>query len=521
MARAGLLVAVLSIGVFAALALALGQLLLAALLSALLLVPIGFALFVMVLGPRHDLMFWVLVLTLFGSSLVSSVLRINLSSVSTALLLLCVPLVMLSVLPAARTSRPIALILALTASFYVIGLLSSVLGRSQTVPAIYSMLMSVKPFVLLGLGAALTWSSTSDNAFQRLLRWTWLPLVVLVALQWFAPAAYAAVLSDRESLPGDNPFLPGVPRALGLFTHPAVMAAIVGCFALFCFVNALMDKRQRFWMLMLSAVYLALVVAAGQRQELAACLLALVLAFAVSKWRPTFSALLLIAVAAAIPVALVLYQVMPATINNELANFGIGPGYGRLAARAVLYGDSFDIANRYWPLGSGFGTFASVGSVRFDQSQFIDLGYNAFWWFRTSQSYLQDAFWSRYIAETGWLGLIAHLVVYLIVLRQVVSWLRLPVTSSNAKLHRRVVYAIVGLVFLLLVSPSGNVLSEPHGGLMALVFVGVAWQELRAARGRQEERDQVSITRHGRFRQSSSLSSFGLRGPAAGHLPTP
>ncbi|MEO7854819.1 MAG: hypothetical protein ABIR94_21605, partial [Rubrivivax sp.] len=173
--------------------------------------------------------------------------------------------------------------------------------------------------------------------------------------------------------------------------------------------------------------------------------------------------------------------VIPATIENELRNWGLADSYGGYSARAILYGDAISLANRYWPLGSGLGTFASVGSIRFDQSLFNELGYGAFWWF-TARSFLQDAFWSKYIAETGWLGFLAHVGVYLLVLRAVLGWLRSEAASADPELFRRIVFAAVGLVFVIITSPTANALAEVHGALFPLMYVGIAWQQIVAAR---------------------------------------
>lgn len=502
--HAGLVAGVMVIALLAAAALAFGQFILAALLGAILLAPMSVAIFVRAFGTRHDVLFWGLVLAMFGTSLASSVLQTSLSSISSGLLLLCAPMIALSVLPAMRNSLRIRWVVALLVAFYLIAMLSSIWGRSLLVPAVYTAIMSLKPFLYMGLGAALLWTPTSERVFQWMLRWIWLPLIVLVALQWLAPGAYSAFFTDRDTLAGSNPFVPGVPRAYGTFSHPAVLAAVAGCLALISFVNA-MFGRNSLRMLATCAVYLFLVIAAGQRQELAACLIALLVAFAVARWRLSFRALALVAVLAILPVGGVMFLVIPEVVDRELANFGLLPAFGDLSARAVLYNDAVGIANRYWPLGSGFGTFASIGSVRFDQSQFYELGYRTFWWFK-SQSYLQDAFWSRYIAETGWLGTAACLMVYAVVLQRLTSWQKLPLVARDVELHRRVVCAIVGMTYLLLVSPTGNAPAEAHGGLFALVYVGIAWNQIRAA-----QRSGVMTSGAQQAQRASAPSHAGVR----------
>ncbi|MEO7852763.1 MAG: hypothetical protein ABIR94_11005, partial [Rubrivivax sp.] len=316
MSRAGVLLAVVFMAVLTAIALGSGQFLLAGMLMAVIVVPMAYAIYLYTFGPRHDMLFWLLAVSVFATSLASALLRQRFSSISTGLILAFAPMVVIAILQQARSSKRLMPAILLTLAFYLVAVLSSLLGRSGVLSSVYSGIVSLKPFVLLGFGAALFWSARSERAFASIVRWAWLPLLALAALQWFAPSIYAAMLSDPESQPEGNPIVPGFPRAMGPFNHPAILAGIAGCFGLFCFVNFLLQERGRFVSAVTLVLYLVVMAMAGQRQELAGALITLVAAYAIARWRPPFSLLVGVTTLALLLVAIGLYAVIPATIEN-------------------------------------------------------------------------------------------------------------------------------------------------------------------------------------------------------------
>lgn len=467
---------------FSAAFLGLGQYLYAGAISMPVLVLVGVLLFASVFGWRHDAIFWALVLALFVASLVSSLLRQRFTFLATGLLLVAVPFVAAAWFRFQGRSRHAMPLMVLMVVFYAIGLVSSLVGRSGFVPAVYTAIMSLKPFVLVGLGAALVWSRGTERGFEAIVRWAWLPFLVLGLLQWFAPSVYGAILSDPEATYDRNPFASQFPRALGPFNHPSVMATMAGAFAVFNVAYAAVDQRQVLRRLLTALAYLLVIVLTGQRQEFGAALVMLPVVYALVRWRPTFSAVTIVSLLSVVAVGALLWVVIPDNVERELQNWGfIDGGYGDVSPRSVLYADSIVLAARAFPLGTGFGTFASVGSIRFDQSLFVELGYGAFWWY-THRSFLYDSFWSRYIAETGWFGFAAQVLFYAVAARAVVNWLRDRAVVSDPALFRRAVLAASGLLLVLLISPTSNLLAEAHGSMFPLIYVGVAWRQIVQAR---------------------------------------
>lgn len=480
--QAALIVGVAVVGVLMGLLLGGGQVILAGMLSAPVLLPMGLLLLVALLGWRSDVFLWALVLSMFGTLQMPSLLKSVLSAADSALLLLAVPFVAAAYLQFRSLSRHATLLVAILLAFYLVGVLSSITGRSRFTPAVYTALMVVKPLALIGLGAALAWRARTERVFEWIVTWVWVPLVGLSLLQWFAPSAYGLLFSNTESYYDPNPFFPGMARARGPFSHPGVMATIAGVFAVFNIGYAVLDRKRVGFRLLVGLAYLLALAMSGQRQEFASTLVILPLVYVLARWRPGFLGLALVTAVSLVLVGLLVYVIIPESLERELQNWGlIAGGYAQPSTRAILYADSVRLANQHWPLGTGFGTFASAGSVRFDQSLFVEMGYGAFWWYKT-RSFLYDSFWSRYIAETGWFGFGLQLLFYATVLHAMMKWLRERAVAGDPVLFRRAVLAISGLLLILVTSPTSSALSEPSESMFALIYIGVAWRGIVAKR---------------------------------------
>ena len=487
-----LITLVLFIGGALALMLALGQLVVTGALAGMILLPIATLCLVHFRGARNDWIFWTIFVSVFAASLVGALLKQQLTSIYTGMLLVASPVIVLSIYQHWRLSYHLPLCTALVLAFFAVGLVSSILGRSHFLAATYTIIMSLKPFILAGFGAMLLWTPRSDRIFTWLLRWMWLPLLTLTALQWFTPGVYGELFPLGTKIEG-NPFVPGFPRAFGGFPHPGVLAITAACFGLYCLTDAILSKR--FILVLPVLLYSTLIIMSGQRQELAAFLLTGALLIAVIRWRPSLLQISLVAAISVILVLVLLYLFFPENLQKELQNWGLAYSSESYSPRAIIYGDSINVANQYWPLGSGFGTFASPGSVKFDQSLFDLLGYTSFWWY-TTESYLHDSYWAKYIAETGWLGFIIVGVFYLVIVKSIVGWFRTDQVRQNAQLLRYCAFALSGVVVLILNSPTATTLSDVHGGLFGAMFFGIAWQKVIALRGKRsgvKQQDSLQV----------------------------
>lgn len=85
--------------------------------------------------------------------------------------------------------------------------------------------------------------------------------------------------------------------------------------------------------------------------------------------------------------------------------FGGNSKYDMNFVRERLMLDSAKIANRFFPLGSGFGTFASNIAATHWSSLYTEYGYTI------TTPYLSDSFWPIVVAQTGWIGLGVFMLV--------------------------------------------------------------------------------------------------------------
>lgn len=471
--------ATIILALFIALLIATGQYFPLAAIGGAAAVVVATAVAIQLFGGRHDSLFWLLFASVFFSSVASAITRRPLTFLSTGILLAAAPLILYCVIERVKWSRHALLLLSLCVAFFIVAGLSSAMGRSRFFAATYTAILALKPFLLVGCGAAFLWTKKSDRTFSMIVRWAWLPLLTTAAIQWFLPSLYLAVLADVESIPENNPMFPGFPRATGLFQHPSVLATTSAVFGLISVADALLSRR--IMVAVPAAMYALLILMTGQRQEFAAFALCLPVLLVTWRYRMPFSALACVLAAAFVCLASLLYLASPSFIEQQVVDWQGTVTDGTGSARAVLYNDAIRTANEYWPLGSGLGTFGSVGAIRFDQSYFLALGYKAFWWFNKGK-YLLDAYWAKYIGEVGWIGFALHLLFYVVVLHAIVGWLKDDQVRANKEVERYALFAFVGLSYVLIASPTAFNLSEPHGGLVAMMFIGIAWQRVVALR---------------------------------------
>lgn len=469
-----------------------GSYIVAAVLMAIIVLPIFTKLAISMLGAKHDVIFWLLFATIMFSSLGAAITRSSLSFVATGILLAASPIIILSVYQESKLFGRIKLPLFLILSFYIVGIISSFTGRSAFFPAMYSLVMSLKPILLLAIGACFIWTDRTQRNFSLVLKWSWVPLLLVGLIQWFSPRIFLLLIPDADLSPDPNPFFPGFSRASSLFAQSSVLAAYASIVALILVAEAMIkDKKYAF---LNSSFYFLLLLMSGQRQELLAFMVCIPFIFIMYRFGPSLFSLSIFAILGLGTALSAIFFLAPEMFRSELSNWDFSGATGlNLSARAALYSDAINLAGRYWPWGTGFGTFASVGAVKFDQSLYVDLGYRAFWWYIQQKSWLMDAYWAKYIAESGWIGFVFTLLFYVTILNKIVSWIRDPLVRKNNEVLYFCVLAFTGLFYVLATSPTAFNLAEPHGGLLPLMFIGIAWQRVNKLRAASEELQKSQI----------------------------
>lgn len=76
----------------------------------------------------------------------------------------------------------------------------------------------------------------------------------------------------------------------------------------------------------------------------------------------------------------------------------------RESIRLRLTEDSVYLANKFFPLGTGFGSYASSMAAQYYSKLYIKLGYLKIWGMGRDSGFLSDTFWPIVIAQTGWFG---------------------------------------------------------------------------------------------------------------------
>ena len=136
------------------------------------------------------------------------------------------------------------------------------------------------------------------------------------------------------------------------------------------------------------------------------------------------------------------------------------------AARSLLMQDSFAIAERVFPLGSGFATFATNMSGQFYSPLYYEYGLNTIWGLTPDNpSFVSDSFWPAIIAQFGFIGLI------------ILLWLLLEMGKSISMDATRagIRFAAFGTIpiYLLILSTSDASFFNYYGPYYAFIMAAI------------------------------------------------
>ncbi len=415
---------------------------------------------------HRDAPFWFLLFWAFGSATIQSLTRIQADWVFELVLLFLAPLMLPKLVWWARRSTTVRAVLLLLAGFLLIAAMSSYLGRSKPLSAAFQVITNLKLYLLLLLGLFVTWSGRTEKVFWGVVRHSWILLLALIAVQWGFPAFFDALFP--YSATDSRHFVPSLTRAVGPFRNPTVLGFYSAIFLLLS-VLKLAESRQAGWYVSALAYAVALF-ASGQRQEMLGVIFCCALLYALhgSAWK--FASRLLTGVVAVAAVFGTLWVTEAEYFRAELAKMGLVGHASLVQPRTVLYVDSVELANRYFPLGSGLGTFASAGAQKFDPTLYYDQGFGAFSWFGRV-NVLSDTYWPQFFAEAGWIGFALYAAAFLTLLAySVVRVLR----ASEARARHYALASFLCIAFAAFISLASPVLEDPGLMLVPAVLFGVA-----------------------------------------------
>lgn len=136
-------------------------------------------------------------------------------------------------------------------------------------------------------------------------------------------------------------------------------------------------------------------------------------------------------------------------------------------ARGALLNRAFAIAKDHFPLGTGFGTYASAPSGSYYSPVYYLYNLNNIWGLGVENPmFVSDSFWPMILGQTGWLGLLVYLNILFILFKKIINKMKY---NSNLKM------ACLGVMIYLLISSMGesafvNPLSLPLAVILGLSF---------------------------------------------------
>ncbi len=130
-------------------------------------------------------------------------------------------------------------------------------------------------------------------------------------------------------------------------------------------------------------------------------------------------------------------------------------------ARTALMNKSIEVANDHFPIGSGFGTFATWNSGVSYSPLYYKYGLSNVWGLSPNMyQFVGDTYWPAIIAQFGYLGFV--LLIYTII--------QIYIKISIAKNKYQYMSQISILIYLLILSTSETSFMSPVGPILCLVM---------------------------------------------------
>lgn len=131
--------------------------------------------------------------------------------------------------------------------------------------------------------------------------------------------------------------------------------------------------------------------------------------------------------------------------------------------RNIMLQDSIELANQYFPLGTGFATFGSTLAAQHYSPIYTQLGYEKLDGMQsTNTSYLTDCFWPEIIAQFGWIGTVVFVIVVVLLLILAIRKIKKNVYAGYGML------AI--MVFMLINSTAESSFFNPTSFFLFILF---------------------------------------------------
>lgn len=403
------------------------------------------------------------------------------------LFVMAAPLTVPVILRLLRESSFFRALSVLLVIFVAFSVLSSVFGRSKPVAAVYQFFTNLKVFVVLLVGFILAWTPRTEGAFWFLIRWLWLPNLLLIGWQWASPGTFFSVYQYANH--GADPFgiLPSL--GVGLFAHQSYLGAFAATATLVCVARATFRDGAAYWLH--AGMHFLVLMCAVQRAEIATVVALALLTFLIRGSRKFFSLKVIVIALALTMTAALGWMGARENIQKEAVTWGL-EGRGAIwHPRPVMYYYGAGLADRHFPLGSGLGTFGSAGAKLFDRSLYYEFGFARFPWFYSSRTVLMDTYWPNFVAETGWFGGSVMLLMVIMIIGYAGFRARND-ASERAKLYWLI--SFLGLAMLFSISWTSNSFQDPSVILIPGIAFGLAYRMSESDKWRNlARRDEASV----------------------------
>lgn len=367
----------------------------------------------------------------------------------------------------------VRILLIIFALYLLIALLSSILGRSQMMAALWQLQYNLKWPLMLGAGTLLVWNTHIEGLFRKIISYSWIFIAPILIVEILMPEIHSQILGPNpDSEYAINPFLGIGARYRGPFYHAGYLSIISALLAMSAVIQ-LMIGRRSLGNYFCVVIYIVFVLLSGQRQELMAMIFSASI-LAMIFWRKHLSIIFIFSIImiGILTSSFIYMKYIP--MQSILEQWGIMSSFTQPSERAILSTNGIIVAQHYFPFGSGLGTYGGAGAQKFDLSLFQDLGFGRYWWFLQGK-FIVDTYWPNIIAEAGFAGAFMMLAFF------VILWLALFYRvwrTAGTPLYSIVLLALVALSLLLANTPSSAILTDPRGTFIFWLIIGAAWRAM-------------------------------------------
>lgn len=330
-------------------------------------------------------------------------------------------------------------ILAILVVFVAIGMLSNFFsGIDQPIKAMAIDLFTCIKFFLMFICVNVITENHSEGIIKLCADFSRLYLLVMLL---FLPISYVV---DTGMIIGERP------GYAFLYGHPSNFAAAV----VTCLVMIIADRKK---VKEFTAIAALLLIASDRSKAIAFAAVAVFALILMKKGNKIPAGFWIASCIGSVFVAF--DQIKLYFLNTE-------------TARSVLLSSSFGVANRFFPLGSGFATYGSNITITNYSPLYYDLGFDRVWGLSPMYNdYIADSFWPIVIGQFGYIGLLILTILLINLLLKAAN----VVKANNAP-----VWPICLIfIYLIIASTSESAFFASYSPVMAMsmaLFMNVEYK---------------------------------------------